>query len=136
MAWGFGQQDGHVGICGGGEPFEAVMDQGPRGRPSDVVEMVGEGVVSGEKVASVSVLRTSEPPGRSVIHWPLVQAMAGSREVRRVRAERRTCSVSLLTLLAVGFVRRRVRRAAVPSCIAAGQVTPPLEGDQRKVLRC
>ncbi len=40
----------------------------------------------GEYVAIVSVPETSLPPLLSVIHWPLVHAYRGSRDVRRLYA--------------------------------------------------
>jgi hypothetical protein len=61
--------------------------------------------------ARVSVRPTSEPPVVSVIHWPLVQHVAGSREVSRGTAR----SISSRTP-----VSSNVR--AAPSVIASGQV--------------
>lgn len=42
---------------------------------------------SGEYVASVSVCKTLEPPARSVIHLPVVQAIVTGREAVECRSE-------------------------------------------------
>jgi hypothetical protein len=65
---------------------------------------------SGEARATVSVRPTSDPPVRSVIHWPLVHARAGSREVSRG-----TARATSAALPASSSVR------AAPSVIASGQ---------------
>src|SRR5205085_8899725 len=45
---------------------------------------------SASRRAMVSEEPTSEPPFNSVIHWPLVQKLSGSRDVRRgTRSEER-----------------------------------------------
>jgi len=59
--------------------------------------------------ATVSVRETSEPPVRSVIHWPLVHITAGSRLISRVTYSAISCWFPLPS---------RVR--AAPSVIASG----------------
>ena len=65
--------------------------------------------VSPSRTASVSLCETSEPPVRSVIHCPLVQNTAGSREVRCGRAR----SISAWSPMAS-------RQRAAPSVMASG----------------
>ena len=60
--------------------------------------------------AMVSLAPTSEPPVRSVIHWPEVHMRAGSREVSRGTARSMSSA-----LPASSSVR------AAPSVIASGQ---------------
>src|ERR1017187_2612048 len=69
----------------------------------------------------VSLAATSDPPIRSVIHWPDVQARAGSRAVRRgsARAARSACPETK-------------RGFAAPSGIASGQEVTPEEGSKRR----
>ena len=66
--------------------LKPLTSHGPSGRPL-VDWAFGPEEESGEYVASVSVCDTSEPPALSVIHWPVVQASAGSRDVRRSKAD-------------------------------------------------
>ncbi len=69
------------------------------------------------RTATVSDRPTSEPPARSVIHWPEVQAYPGSRLIRRGSAR----SSSARSPWAVSV-------AAAPSVMAKGQEYRALEG--------
>lgn len=71
--------------------------------------------------ATVSVSPTSEPPVRSVIHWPDVQARSGSRLVRRGTA--RSTSARLPCAASSVF--------AAPSVIASGQLYTSDDGSNR-----
>lgn len=100
------------------------MDQEPRGLPSiDLAEM---GDVEG--VASVSVKETSDPPGRSVIHWPDVQALEGERDIRREWADWR---IGRSSGERFGASICRDRNLAAPSVMAEGHVTEEFEAVQR-----
>jgi len=61
--------------------LKPLMDHGLRGRPS-VSSVLAPSAKTGANVACISVFRTSLPPTRSVIHYPLVQAFSGFRDVR------------------------------------------------------
>ena len=82
-------------------------------------------------MAMVSVLETSLPPGRSVIHWPDVQALDGSREVRRSYADWSTFRVDASRGLDERWV---ARRRAAPSVMADGHVTYAYDPVQRWYL--
>jgi hypothetical protein len=94
VALGASQGERHLRGCGGGEPLGAV-----------------EAPLPSTLRAMVSLVPTSEPPVRSVIHWPLVQKRSGSRVVSRGTAR----SMS-------GWLPVSSRVRAAPSVIASGQV--------------
>src|SRR6266516_1475423 len=78
---------------------------------------VEPGSVAGTAV--VAVPDTSDPPVRSVIHWPDVQKRRGSREIRCAKTGRVTSS---------GYSSRS---RAAPSVIASGQLYVADDGAYR-----
>jgi hypothetical protein len=74
-------------------------------------------------IARVCERPTSEPPVVSVIHWPLVQKVAGSRAMR--------CGTAWAISRALPD---SIRVRAAPSVIASGHEYTSVEGWNRKTL--